>query len=271
MKKNNKGHQHKKKYGQNFLDDRELLSKIDEVTNLSKEDNILEIGPGEGFLTSLLLEKALSVTAFEIDSDLIPVLKSKFKKYENFKLEHIDFLEYDLYKFFAFGKKYKVVANIPYYITAPIINKLLEYKEYIDEIYLMVQKEVAERLSLEFEKSNRGVFTYVVQYYADVDYLFTVGKEMFTPSPKVDSAFIRLKIYKDKKYESLIDNEKFLHYVKASFSGKRKCLTNNLKSLGINKEKTEKSLEKIGKTKMARAEELDVIDFINLINELEKD
>lgn len=270
-KKNNPEHKHKKKFGQNFLDDSILLEKIKEITKISKDDNIIEIGPGIGFLTSMILESGAKLKSFEIDNDLIPVLKKKFASFDNLELIHVDFLEYNLDEIMEKGKEYRVIANIPYYITAPIINKLLEYKKYIKDIYLMVQKEVGERLNFEKNTSNRGLFTHVVGFHSKVDYLFTVEKEFFDPIPKVDSAFIKISIDKEGKYSKKIDFDIYLKYVKASFVSKRKNIANNLKLIGISKEKVELSLEKIGRNKNSRAEELSIEDFIKLIDILEKE
>ena len=185
----NEDHKAKKKYGQNFLNDSSLLDEILNVANIDEETEVLEIGPGLGFLTKRLIENSKFLTAFEIDDDLIPFLSKKFEKKENFKLIHQDFMEADLKDFFKNKKDVKVVANIPYYITSPIINKLLEYRENIDEIYLMVQKEVAERIASQPHSKNMSLLTHAVQFYAEAEYLFTVPKEKFDPVPKVDSAF----------------------------------------------------------------------------------
>lgn len=265
MKKKINEHNHKKKYGQNFLEDKNLLNDIANVTNISENDNVIEIGPGLGFLTSYILETNANLITFEIDDDLIPKLNTKFSKYPNFKLVHTDFLEYDLINILEKEKMYRVVANIPYYITSPIINKLIDFRENINDIYLMVQKEVGERLAFKGSNSNRGAFSYILQFFGEVEYLFTVDKKYFDPIPKVDSAFIKIKFYKDMKYEKLISFDKFVEFIKASFSSKRKSLANNLKTIGIEKSLTENSLLKLGKSEMTRAEQLSVDEYIELI------
>ena len=209
------------------------------------------------------------MTAFEIDDDLIPFLSKKFEKKENFKLVHQDFMEADLKTFFENKKDVKVVANIPYYITSPIINKLLEYRENIDEIYLMVQKEVAERIASKPHSKNMSLLTHAVQFYAEIEYLFTVPKEKFDPVPKVDSAFLGIKILKDKKYESQISEEKYFKYLREAFSNKRKSISNNLSNLGFSKDFVKECLKKVGKTELARAEEFSVQGFIDFIGILE--
>ena len=234
-------YKHKKKYGQNFLNDKEeILNKIIEVSNINEESEILEIGPGQGALTALLVERVKKLTCIEIDKDLENGLRKKFDKKENYSLVMGDVLEVDFKKYLNAGTK--VVANIPYYITSPIINKIIENKDLIDEAYIMVQKEVGERLIFSKNNSDRGVFTYILQFYAEVEYLFTVNKEMFDPIPKVDSAFIRIKPYKDKKYEKLINEKLYIKYIKASFTNKRKSLVNNLKLIGVEREKLENIL-----------------------------
>lgn len=270
MKNNKENHNFKKKYGQNFLEDENLFSKIEEVVNLLPNENVLEIGPGLGYLTEMFLKKNINTTCVEIDDDLIPKLSKKFSKYENFNLIHNDFLKLDLNNILK-GKTYKVIANIPYYITSPIIEKLIEFKENIDEIFLMVQKEVGERLCSKENDKNRSIFTHFVQFYGETNYLFTVKKELFTPMPKVDSAFIKIKIYKDNKYKNLINEDKYFKFIKTSFSNKRKCLTNNLKSLGYNKDFLEEKLEKINLSKTVRAEDLSIENFIDLIKEIENE
>lgn len=267
-------HKAKKKYGQNFLNDSSLSDKIIEAAKINNETEVLEIGPGMGFLTEKLIENSKFLTAFEIDNDLIPFLNKKFAKNENFKLIHQDFMEADLTEFFENQKNenrknVKVVANIPYYITSPIINKLLEHRENIDEIYLMVQKEVAERIASDPHSRNMSLLTHAVQFYAETEYLFTVPKEKFNPVPKVDSAFLGIKILKDKRYESQISEEKYFKYLREAFSNKRKSIANNLVKLGFSKDIVGNALEKAGKTRLARTEEFSVQEFIDFIKILE--
>lgn len=264
-------HEAKKKYGQNFLEDLELSEKIIEISGVSKDIEVIEIGPGLGFLTEKLIEKSKYLTAFEIDDDLIPVLNKKFQGRDNFSLIHEDFMTTDLGTFLEGKKNIKVVANIPYYITSPIINKLIEYRKNISEIYLMVQKEVAERIASEAGSKNMSLLTHAVQFYADAEYLFTVPKEKFTPVPKVDSAFLKIKMFDDERYEKQISEEEYFKYLKTAFSNKRKSIANNLSGEGYSKEVTGDILEKLGKTRLARTEEFSVQEFINLIEELKKE
>lgn len=265
----NKNYVTKKKYGQNFLNDSSLSDKILDIASIDKNTEVLEIGPGLGFLTKKLITNSKFLTSFEIDDDLIPILKKKFGKYENFDLVHKDFLEVDLSEFLGNKKDVKVVANIPYYITSLIINKLIEYRENISEIYLMVQKEVAERISSKPHSKNMSLLTHAVQFYAEAEYLFTVPKEKFDPIPKVDSAFLGIKILKDKKYESQILEKKYFKYLREAFSNKRKSISNNLSNLGFSKDFVKECLKKVGKTELARAEEFSVQEFIDFIEVLE--
>ncbi|AMD95946.1 16S rRNA methyltransferase [Leptotrichia sp. oral taxon 847] len=271
MKKDqNENYSAKKKYGQNFLNDNSLLDKILNMANIDKNTEVLEIGPGLGFLTEKLIEGSKFLTSFEIDSDLIPILNKKFRRYENFNLIHKDFLNVDLSESLKDKKDVKVVANIPYYITSPIINKLIEYRESISEIYLMVQKEVAERISSKPHSKNMSLLTHAVQFYSEAEYLFTVPKEKFSPVPKVDSAFLRIKILKDKRYENQISEEKYFKYLKEAFSNKRKSISNNLIKLGFSKDFVKRCLKEAGKTELARTEEFSVQEFIDFIRILNK-
>lgn len=258
---------HKKKYGQNFLNDQNtILEKIMEVSNVNSEDEILEIGPGEGALTELLLEKSKKVNCVEIDTDLEKILRKKFDSNPKFNLHMGDILETDLDK--IIGENTKVVANIPYYITSPIINKLIEHRDKIKEVYLMVQKEVGERVSA-ISGKERSVLTLAIEYFGEASYLFTIPKEFFTPIPKIDSGFISIKFHEDKKYEKQISEELFFKYVKAAFSNKRKNIVNNLSTLGIPKNIIQEKLEILGISFNERAENITIEEFIALAKLLE--
>jgi 16S rRNA (adenine1518-N6/adenine1519-N6)-dimethyltransferase len=259
---------HKKKFGQNFLtDQKEVLRKIMEVSAVNENDTVLEIGPGEGALTALLLDTAEKVVTVEIDRDLEKILRKKFDGNPKYTLVMNDVLETDLKEYVGAGTK--VVANIPYYITSPIINKLIENRDVIDEIYIMVQKEVAERICAKKGK-ERSVLTLAVEYFGEAEYLFTIPKEAFTPIPKVDSAFMSIKLYKDDKYKKLVAEDIFFKYVKAAFANKRKNLLNNFTSLGMSKDELRVVLNEVGIKETERAENLTIEDFINLIAVFEK-
>lgn len=259
---------HKKKFGQNFLtDQKEVLRKIMEVSAVNENDTVLEIGPGEGALTALLLDTAEKVVTVEIDRDLEKILRKKFDGNPKYTLVMNDVLETDLKEYVGAGTK--VVANIPYYITSPIINKLIENRDVIDDIYIMVQKEVAERICAKKGK-ERSVLTLAVEYFGEAEYLFTIPKEAFTPIPKVDSAFMSIKLYKDDKYKKLVAEDIFFKYVKAAFANKRKNLLNNFTSLGMSKDELRVVLNEVGIKETERAENLTIEDFINLIAVFEK-
>lgn len=260
---------HKKKYGQNFLNDQfEVLDKIIEVSNIKMEDEILEIGPGQGALTSMLLKRAKKVTCIEIDKDLEAGLLKKFKAEENFNLIMGDVLEVDFRKYIS--KDTKVVANIPYYITSPIVNKIIEHRDLINEAYIMVQKEVGERICAKNGK-ERSVLTLAVEYFGEAEYLFTIPRSYFVPVPNVDSAFIKIKLYGDRRYQEKINEVIFFKYIKAAFSNKRKNIVNNFSTLGLNKEYIKNILKKVEISENERAENILIEDFIRLIELFEAD
>ena len=214
------GFKHKKKYGQNFLTNAgQVLDRIIEVSEVNSKDSIVEIGPGEGALTELLLQHGKKVTCMEIDTDLEKILRKKYDTNPKFTLLMGDVLKVDFQE--KVGEDIKVVANIPYYITSPIIQKLIDNRNIISEIYIMVQKEVAQRICAKSGK-ERSVLTLSIEYYGDAKYLFTIPKEDFEPVPKIDSAFMSIKLRKDNKYEKLVDEATFFKYVKAAFATKKK-------------------------------------------------
>lgn len=252
---------HKKKFGQNFLTDQnDVLNKIMEVSDVQSDEHIIEIGPGEGALTALLLEAAEKVTCIEIDTDLEKILRKKYSDNSKFNLIMQDVLTVDLKEVI---KKGRVVANIPYYITSPIINKIIEHRDLISEMFIMVQKEVAERVCAKSGK-ERSVLTLAVEYYGEAEYLFTIPKAFFTPPPKVDSAFMSIKFYNDRRYEGRIGEELFFKYVKAAFSNKRKNIINNLATLGYSKDYIREKLAVLQIPETERAENLTIEQFIDL-------
>ncbi|MGF6905981.1 16S rRNA (adenine1518-N6/adenine1519-N6)-dimethyltransferase [Fusobacterium sp. PH5-44] len=239
-----------------------ILDEIISVSNISKSDNILEIGPGQGALTERLLNNANFVTSVEIDADLEKMLRTKFQNIDNFRLIMGDFLELDLNKLIK--EKVKIVANIPYYITSPIIQKIIDNRSFIENIYIMVQKEVAERICATKGK-ERSVLTLSVEYFGKAKYLFTVPKEAFTPAPKVDSAFMSIELYKDNPYISQVEEEIFFKYIKAAFANKRKTILNNLSNLDFSKDKIKEILLKTDISEMERAENISIEKYIELI------
>lgn len=261
----------KKSLGQNFLKDEDVLQRIVEGASLSKEDIVIEIGPGKGALTELLAEKCGKVIAIEIDDRLIEPLHTKFVGIDNVEIIHDDILKLNLpelvtnklMKLKANEASYKVVANIPYYITAPIIRLLLETKFPPTETILMVQKEVAERIVA--KKGAMSILAVSVQYYAKAQFLFTVFKESFDPVPKIDSAVIKLTRDKGQETPDKDEVKKFFKIVRAGFSAKRKTLINNLSNgLQADKKIIEEKLESVGFPPNTRAQELGVEDWKKL-------
>ena len=251
-----------KNLGQNFLINEETLNKIAE--DVSKEDTIIEIGPGLGTLTKVLLEKAKKVYAVELDSKMCDILKSRFIAYNNLEIINEDILNIDIDKNF---KNAKVVANLPYYITTSIITELL--KTNIKNITILIQKEVAERICKQPGKSKAGAITYFVNYYADSKIIKNVGKEEFIPSPKVDSSVV--KITKLEKPRVKVDDEKlFFDLIKTNFTKRRKTILNSLSSI-IEKEKLQQVLNELNIKENIRGEELTLEEYAQIANKISKE
>ena len=264
--------------GQNFLKDDAVLQRIIESADLSSEDVVVEIGPGHGVLTELLAQKCKKVIAIELDDRLIKSLQAKFADNKNVEIIHGDILKINLPEIVISHQSsvtgYKVIANIPYYITAPIIRLLLETEFPPREMILMVQKEVAERICA--EKGHMSILAVSVQYYAQPEYLFTVPKTAFEPVPKVDSAVLKISSISSSPFgrgchevtgegEVKEETKKFFRIVRAGFSAKRKTLVNNLSNgLQIDKKKVEEKLIAFGFSKNTRAQELGVEDWKRL-------
>lgn len=260
----------KKGFGQNFLVDDTVLEKIVEAGEVSKEDTVIEIGPGLGNLTEYLLERAGKVIAFEIDMDMIGILKDRFEHKENFELVNQDIMEVDLTNFIK--GKVKVIANLPYYITTPILFKLLEYKESITDIVIMVQREVAERLLAEPKGKEYGVLTVNTGYVSDDELVTIVPNTSFVPAPNVTSAVVSLKINLDKA-KNLKDEELFKRLVKAAFSARRKKAINsvmNANAFDVTKEQLTEYIYSLGFSENVRAEEIPIEKYIELANMLSK-
>ena len=264
-----------KKLGQNFLINDEVINGIVEASNIQKEDLVIEIGPGLGTLTSELLENAGKVIAIELDENMIPILNDRFKLYDNFELLNEDVLKVDLNKLISENmgglSKAKVVANLPYYITTPIIMKLLEDKLNIESITVMVQKEVADRITAKPGDKLSGSITYSVDYYADAEKIVFVDKNSFIPAPEVDSEVIKLQIREEPKVH--VENEElFFKVIKASFMQRRKTLLNGLSNSGIikDKETLKEILQKLGLSVDIRGEKLTIEQFAELSNLIDK-
>lgn len=251
------------KLGQNFLRDDNVLQKIMTVSELNSDDFVIEVGPGEGVLTEKLANSAGKVIAIELDDKLIPPLTEKFKNTKNLEIVHEDILKINLPELLKKNGflKYKIIANIPYYITSPIIRLFLEQAAQPQEIILMIQKEVAERIVA--QPGQHSILSVSVQYYASAEIMFEVSRLAFSPVPKIDSAVI--KIIPTKKFNKETDKA-FFKIVKAGFSAKRKTLLNNLSnSLQLDKTIVEEKLKTLGLDPRARAQELSVEDWKKLV------
>lgn len=253
-----------KGYGQNFLIDQNLVDGIIENAGVCKDDLIIEIGPGLGNLTSPLLENAGKVICIELDPKMVSILTDRFSLYENFELINEDVLKVDLNKIIEENSKFKsakVVANLPYYITTPIIMKLLEDKLNLESITVMVQKEVAERLADKPGGKEVGAITYSINYYTNPEIIIDVPRDSFIPAPNVDSAVIKLDVLKEPKVK-VLDEELFFKVIKFSFLQKRKTLINSLSNSGLlPKDFLEEMLNELGIDLKVRAEQLTLENF----------
>ena len=262
------GFKFSKSLGQNFIVDDEICPAIAEALAADRKTAVLEIGPGIGVLTKELCRVAGKVVSVELDKRLFPVLEETLGDFGNFTLVEGDFMKLDLAglieKEFSGFEKIKVCANLPYYITSPVIMTLLESRLPIDEIVVMVQREAAQRLCAEAGTKECGAVSAAIQYYGNAEILFEVGRESFMPSPKVDSAVIRITPIADKGYG--IDNEKaFFTLVKAAFSQRRKTAVNSVSAtLGIPKDKVTEALRELSLDENIRAEKLTMEDFAGL-------
>lgn len=260
-----------KSLGQNFLINPSVCPRMAELSGAGRGVGVIEIGPGIGVLTNELCKLADKVVAIELDKRLLPVLEETLGEYDNLKVINADVLETDLHKLIEdefSGMEVVVCANLPYYITSPVIMKLLEDKLPISAITVMVQKEAAQRICAEVGSRQSGAVTVSVNYYAKPEMLFSVSAGSFMPAPKVDSAVIRLNVL-DKPPVNVNDENKFFSVVKASFSQRRKVISNSLSSgLSLDKSKTAEILEKSGVPLNARAEKLSLQNFADIANNL---
>lgn len=260
-----------KSLGQNFIINPSVCPRMAELSGAGRGVGVIEIGPGIGVLTDELCRLADKVVAIELDKRLLPVLEETLGEYDNFKVVNADVLETDLHKLIEAefsGMEVVVCANLPYYITSPVIMKLLEDKLPISAITVMVQKEAAQRICAEVGSRQSGAVTVSVNYYAKPEMLFSVSAGSFMPAPKVDSAVIRLNVL-DKPPVNVNDEKKFFSVVKASFLQRRKVISNSLSSgLSLDKSKTADILEKSGVPLNARAEKLSLQNFADIANNL---
>ena len=260
-----------KKFGQNFLIDSNVLESIIRGAEITKDDFVLEIGPGIGTMTQYLCEAARQVVAVEIDKMLIPILEDTLSEYDNVEVINQDVLKVDIKSLAEEknnGKPIKVVANLPYYITTPIIMGLFESGVPIDSITIMVQKEVADRMQTGPGSKDYGALSLAVQYYATAKVILNVSATCFMPIPNVDSAVIKLTRHKEPTV-NVADEKLMFKIIRASFNQRRKTLVNGLKNspeLSFSKEQIVKAIEKIGKPETIRGEALTLEEFAELAN-----
>ena len=264
-----------KRFGQNFLIDSYVLEKIIREAGIKKDDMVLEIGPGIGTMTQYLAEAAREVVAIEIDKNLIPILEDTLSEYENVTIINEDVLKVDLKQLVLEknrGKPIKVVANLPYYITTPIIMEPLESKLSIESITIMVQKEVADRMQEGPGSKEYGALSLAVQYYAKPEIVANVPCNCFMPRPKVGSAVIRLTLHQNPVIE--VEDEEFMfRLIRASFNQRRKTLVNgigNAPNINVGKEEVARALEEMGLSVSIRGEMLSLNEFAALANLLSK-
>lgn len=257
-----------KALGQNFLIDSGVCPHMAQELNADKDTGVIEVGPGIGVLTKELCAVSGKVVSIELDERLFPVLEETLADCDNLELVHADAMKLDLKKLidekFNGCKSVKVCANLPYYITSPVIMTLLESRLDIDEIVVMVQKEAGERLCAEIGSREAGAVTVAVNYYADSEVLFEVGREAYVPSPKVDSVVIRLKIRKDKKF-IVSDEKKFFSVVKCAFAQRRKTALNSISNtMGVSKDRLSQVFDELSIDKNTRAEKLSMDNLIGI-------
>lgn len=258
-----------KKYGQNFLIDTHVLEKIMDAAEITKEDCVVEIGPGIGTMTQYLAERAKEVVAVEIDKNLIPILEETLSEYDNVTIINEDILKVDLNRIVEEknqGRPVKVVANLPYYITTPIIMGLFENQVPLKSITIMVQKEVADRMQVGPGTKDYGALSLAVQYYAKPEIVAIVPPNCFIPRPNVGSAVIRLTRYEEAPVK--VKNEKFMFsLIRASFNQRRKTLANglaNAQNLSLSREKVTEVLKQMGLSPTIRGEALTLEQFAEL-------
>lgn len=258
-----------KRYGQNFLIDTGVLDRIISAAQITRDDCVLEIGPGIGTMTQCLAEHARQVAAVEIDKNLIPILEDTLSAYDNVTIINEDILKVNIKKIAEErngGRPIKVVANLPYYITTPIIMGLFENHVPLESITVMVQKEVAERMQVGPGTKDYGALSLAVQYYAKPEIVANVPPNCFIPRPNVGSAVIRLTCYKEPPVQ-VADEKKMFALIRASFNQRRKTLVNsvgNARELGISKERAAAALEKMQLPATVRGEALTLEQFAEL-------
>lgn len=267
------GFNFKKGFGQNFLIDSNILDNIADAAGITEEDTVLEIGPGFGALTQVVAERAKKVIALEIDTKLIPILEDTLSGYDNVEIINMDVLKCDIEKLSREkndGKPFRVVANLPYYITTPIIMDLLEKKNAVKSMTVMVQKEVAERMQAVPKTGDYGALSIAVQFYADANIDMIVQPSCFMPRPKVASAVITLNI-RENPPVNMYDRELFFKVVKCAFGQRRKTLLNTLCNqggFGFSKDEMTEIINSAGLNEKVRGEAMSIEEFARLSDKI---
>lgn len=256
-----------KSLGQNFLTDESVLIDIVEGAEVNSEDLVIEIGPGVGSLTAKLLCKAKKVVSIELDNDLIPILETELGEEPNFTLIHNDALKVDFNEIIGDEESVKLVANLPYYVTTPIIARLLKEDYKFKSLTIMIQKEVAERIDAEPNCKEYGALSLMVQYYCNTKIIRRVPPSCFIPRPKVDSIVIRLDKLSQRRV-NVKDEKLMFDIIRNSFNMRRKTLWNGIKFLGLPKESLENAFEKAGIDPKRRGETLTLEEFARLSDEI---
>ncbi len=264
----------KKKFGQNFLIDQNILEGIVKASNINKEIGVIEIGPGIGALTEHLCHNAKKVLAYEIDDSLIPILKNNLDEYDNYTILNKDFLKADvkadIKEYLSECKEVYLVANLPYYITTPIIMHLLENIEEVTKYTMMMQLEVANRIVANSGKKDYNNLSIVIQYRANVDKALFVSRNVFMPKPNVDSAVVVFDIL-DKPVSQANNEEFFFNFVRKSFHNRRKTLVNNIAfAYNLSKSQIEEALTENNINIQIRSEALTIEEFVKISNVFEK-
>jgi len=254
----------KKSLGQHFLFDKNIINMILDTAGIRPEDVVVEIGPGPGIMTRIIGERVRRLIAIEIDNSLADILRKDLSEQQNIEIINADALDY---RFEELEKGFKVIANLPYYITTPILFRMMEVRDLIESMTLMVQKEVAERITAMPGGKEYGILSILIQYYSRPEIAFIVPRGSFRPAPKVDSALLHLKILPDPRIK-VNDESFFFRIVRLSFSQRRKTLQNCLKGLGLKKEVLGNAFSSLGIDPKRRAETLSIEEFGLVADEL---
>ena len=255
-------HQARKRFGQNFLIDHHVIDKIIAAIAPKPEQNLIEIGPGQGAITESVLAKCPTLKAVELDRDLIPLLKEKFADYQDFQIHQGDALKIDFCQFYRPGRAMRIIGNLPYNISTPLIFHLLDFSQQIEDMHFMLQKEVVDRLGASPGDKNYGRLSVMVQYYSRVQPLFSVPPTAFRPIPKVESAIVRLLPYSQPPHRAN-DLKLLTKLVSASFQQRRKTMRNTLKYM-----LDATQLEQLDIDISLRPQNLGVADFVHLSNQI---